>query len=64
MRELSRLQKTGWFNPNRIEYSDDAVTALKQFTRWLNKGFVAPNGAWTAAGEAAVDRANNGGPAL
>ncbi|MGW0735559.1 hypothetical protein [Streptomyces sp. NPDC002851] len=64
MKELSRLQKTGWHNPNKIEYSDDPVTALQQFKRWLDKDYIAPNGGWTPKGIAAVEKANNGGPEL
>ncbi|MFI0980647.1 hypothetical protein ACH4SP_27010 [Streptomyces sp. NPDC021093] len=63
-KELQRLQKTGWWNPNKIEYADDPVTALQQFDRWLGKGYIAPGGGWTPAGEAAVEAANNGGPEL
>lgn len=63
-KELDRLKRTGWWNPDEIEYADDPVTALQQFDRWLGKGFVAPGGGWTAAGRAAVDAANEGGPEL
>ncbi|WP_438297412.1 hypothetical protein [Streptomyces sp. HUAS TT7] len=63
-RELSRLQKTGWYNPNKIEYSDDPVISLQQFKRWLDKGYIARSGGWTAKGEAAVQRANSTGGEL
>ncbi|MEU8888487.1 hypothetical protein [Streptomyces sp. NPDC048442] len=63
-KELQRLKKTGWWNPDKIEYADDPVTALQQFDRWLGKGYIAPGGGWTPAGEAAVEAANNGGPEL
>ncbi|MFJ6699037.1 hypothetical protein ACIQM4_23550 [Streptomyces sp. NPDC091272] len=63
-KELQRLRKTGWWNPDKIEYADDPVTALQQFDKWLSKGYVAPGGAWTPAGEAAVEAANDGGPEL
>ncbi|MGW7416830.1 hypothetical protein [Streptomyces sp. NPDC054863] len=63
-KELQRLKKTGWWNPDKIEYADDPVTALQQFDRWLSKGYVAPGGGWTPAGEAAVEAANDGGPEL
>ncbi|MFI5804701.1 hypothetical protein [Streptomyces sp. NPDC051561] len=60
-RELVRLKKTGWWNPDKIEYSDDAVTTLQQFDRWLSKGYIAPGGGWTPAGVAAVEAANESG---
>ncbi|WP_143196778.1 hypothetical protein [Streptomyces sp. CB00455] len=63
-RELRRLRTTGWWNPNKIEYADDAVIALGQFKRWLDKDYVAPGGGWSAKGEAAVKRANQGGAPL
>lgn len=63
-KELDRLKKTGWWNPNKIEYADDPVTALQQFDRWLSKGYIAPGGAWTPAGVAAVRAANESGEEL
>ncbi|WP_329376193.1 hypothetical protein OG625_01655 [Streptomyces sp. NBC_01351] len=62
--ELIRLRKAGWFNPNKIEYADDAVIALQQFKRWLDAGYIAPDGSWTAEGLAAVERANKSGTPL
>ncbi|CAM5498297.1 hypothetical protein GCM10010329_73260 [Streptomyces spiroverticillatus] len=63
-KELDRLKATGWWNPNKIEYADDPVTALQQFDKWLAKGYVAPGGGWTPEGEAAVQAANEGGPEM
>ncbi|MFJ2742344.1 hypothetical protein ACIO3O_22085 [Streptomyces sp. NPDC087440] len=63
-KELDRLKATGWWNPNKIEYADDPVTALQQFDKWLAKGYVAAGGGWTPAGEAAVEAANDGGPEM
>ncbi len=63
-RELERLKGTGWWNPDRIEYADDPVTALQQFDKWLAKGYIAPGGGWTREGEAAVQEANDGGPEM
>jgi hypothetical protein len=63
-KELARLKKTGWWNPDRIEYSDDPVTTLQQFDRWLSKGYIAPGGGWTPAGVAAVEAANENGEDL
>ncbi|MFD3512829.1 hypothetical protein [Streptomyces sp. NPDC058657] len=61
VKELARLKKTGWWNPDKIEYSDDPVTTLQQFDRWLSKGYIAPGGGWTPAGVAAVEAANESG---
>jgi hypothetical protein len=63
-KELDRLKATGWWNPHKIEYADDPVTALQQFDKWLGKGYIAPGGAWTPAGVAAVEAANEGGPEM
>ncbi|WP_433329251.1 hypothetical protein [Spirillospora sp. CA-294931] len=49
-KELRRLRATGWWNPNKIEYSDDPVTALKQFKYWLDKDYIAPDGGWSPKG--------------
>lgn len=62
--QLARLRETGWFNPNKIEYADDAVIALQQFKRWLDQGYIAPGGGWTPEGLAAVERANKNGTPL
>ncbi|MFD7256421.1 hypothetical protein [Streptomyces sp. NPDC059874] len=62
--ELVRLRKAGWFNPNKIEYADDAVIALQQFKRWLDAGYIARDGGWTPEGLAAVERANKSGTPL
>lgn len=62
--QLARLRETGWFNPNKIEYADDAVIALQQFKRWLDQGYIARDGAWTPEGLAAVERANKNGTPL
>ncbi|MFJ4879125.1 hypothetical protein ACIP93_28560 [Streptomyces sp. NPDC088745] len=63
-KELERLKGTGWWNPDKIEYADDPVTALQQFDKWLAKGYVAPDGGWTQEGLAAVQAANDGGPEM
>ncbi|GAA3490953.1 hypothetical protein [Streptomyces cremeus] len=63
-KELERLKGTGWWNPDKIEYADDPVTALQQFDKWLAKGYVAPDGGWTQEGRAAVQAANDGGPEM
>lgn len=63
-KELARLKKTGWWNPDKIEYSDDPVTTLQQFDRWLSKGYIAPGGGWTPEGVAAVEAANEYGEEL
>ncbi|MFF0744635.1 hypothetical protein ACFYVL_29970 [Streptomyces sp. NPDC004111] len=60
-KELARLKRTGWWNPNKIEYSDDPVTTLQQFDRWLSHGYIAPDGSWTQEGVAAVEAANESG---
>ncbi|WP_157246348.1 hypothetical protein [Nonomuraea typhae] len=50
--QLSRYRKLGLWNPNRIEYSDSPVRAVKQFTTWYAKGYIALSGGWTKRGQA------------
>lgn len=53
MKELDRLRKSGWYNPNKVEYADDAVVSLLQFRYWaVDKGYIGKDGGWTAAARA------------
>ncbi|GAA4068482.1 hypothetical protein [Nonomuraea soli] len=48
--ELERLRQAGVYDPNKVEYSDDPVTALKQVKERLEQGLVDLQGNLTEKG--------------
>lgn len=47
-KQLDKLRKSGKWNPNKIEYADDAVISLLQYKYWSEKGYIAKDGSWSA----------------
>ncbi|MFI6480703.1 hypothetical protein ACIBH1_22445 [Nonomuraea sp. NPDC050663] len=48
--ELQRLRQSGVYDPDKVEYSDDPVTALKQLKERLEQGLVDLQGNLTEKG--------------
>lgn len=49
-------------DPNKIEYSDSARIAAKQYKRWCRFGLIASDGGWTLKGRTWIDLRNGDTP--
>lgn len=45
--QLTAYRRLGLWDPNKIEYADDELIALRQFKQRYARGLIKPDGGWT-----------------